>query len=50
MTKVSARIPVRPITRDRVKSLARDGESYDELLTRIYVEYEDTTETDEECR
>jgi hypothetical protein len=33
-------IPVRPETRDRVKSLKRGGEAYDELLRRLADHYE----------
>ena len=33
-------IPVRPDTRDRVKSLKRGGEAYDELLHRLADCYE----------
>lgn len=49
MTDLSSRIPVRPETLSNIKSLKRGGESYDELLTRLYAKYEDSTETDEEC-
>lgn len=33
-------IPVHPDTRDRVKSLKRGGEAYDELLSRLAANYE----------
>ena len=33
-------IPVRPDTRDRIKSLKRGGEPYDELIRRLADSYE----------
>ena len=33
-------IPVHPETRDRVKSLKRGGEAYDELIHRLADSYE----------
>lgn len=44
MAELSARIPVRPETRDKIASLKRGGESYDELLQRIYSEQTGSTE------
>lgn len=38
--KSEARIAVRPETRDLVRSKKRGGETYDELLRRVFEQYE----------
>lgn len=46
-TQVTARIPCTPRTRDKIRSLRRDGEAYENVLLRLYTEHGDSA--DEAC-
>lgn len=44
MSELSARIPCRVETRNKIRALKRGGETYDEVLQRLHSEHADQTE------